>query len=51
MLETFKKLPEKKQISILNAAGLGIELFGEKGLKSVVSELNEAVFERKYYLY
>jgi type I restriction enzyme R subunit len=34
-------------LSILNAAGLGIELFGEKGLKSVVTELNEAVFERK----
>ena len=36
----------KPPLSILNAAGLGIELFGEKGLKDVVSELNEEVFER-----
>jgi len=31
-------------LSILDAAGLGIELFGEEGLKRVVDELNENVF-------
>jgi len=30
-------------LSILNAANLGIELFGEQGLKQVVDELNRAV--------
>jgi len=32
-------------LSILDAAGKGIELFGEEGLKQVVAELNEGVFE------
>lgn len=32
-------------LSILDAAGKGIELFGEEGLKQVVDELNEGVFE------
>lgn len=32
-------------LSILNAAGLGVELFGEKGLKDIIVELNESVFE------
>lgn len=32
-------------LSILNAAGLGIELFGEDGLRSIVEELNENIFE------
>ena len=36
----------KPPLSILNAAGLGIELFGEKGLKDVVDDLNEAVFTK-----
>jgi type I restriction enzyme R subunit len=31
-------------LSILDAAGKGIELFGEEGLKQVVDELNEGVF-------
>ncbi len=31
-------------LSILNAAELGIELFGEKGLKEIIGEMNEAVF-------
>ena len=31
-------------LSILNAAGLGVELFGEKGLKAVVNDMNESVF-------
>jgi type I restriction enzyme R subunit len=30
-------------LSILNAAGLGMELFGEQGLKDVVDELNQSV--------
>ncbi|MFZ4438816.1 MAG: DEAD/DEAH box helicase family protein [Syntrophales bacterium] len=32
-------------LSILNAAGIGVELFGEKGLKEVVDDLNETVFK------
>ncbi len=31
-------------LSILNAANLGIELFGEQGLKKVVDEMNETLF-------
>jgi type I restriction enzyme R subunit len=31
-------------LSILNAAGKGIELFGEQGLREIVAELNESVF-------
>lgn len=34
-------------LSILNAAELGIELFGERGLKEIIEELNESVFLRK----
>ena len=30
-------------LSILNAANVGIELFGEQGLKHVVEELNQSV--------
>jgi len=37
----------KPPLSILNAAGRGIELFGEKGLKQVVNEMNESVFKQK----
>ncbi|MBI5605718.1 MAG: restriction endonuclease subunit R, partial [Deltaproteobacteria bacterium] len=31
-------------LSILNAAGLGVELFGEKGLKEIIEDMNESVF-------
>jgi len=31
-------------LSILNAAGMGVELFGEEGLKAIVNDLNESVF-------
>ena len=34
-------------LSILNAAGLGVELFGEKGLKEIISDMNASVFQRK----
>jgi len=34
-------------LSILNAGGLGIELFGEQGLKNVVADLNLSVFQQK----
>lgn len=37
----------KPPLSVLNAAGLGIELFGETGLKQVVDEMNESVFQQK----
>lgn len=34
-------------LSILNSAGLGVELFGEKGLKAVIEDMNESIFIRK----
>ncbi|EIM62760.1 type I restriction endonuclease subunit R [Desulfobacter postgatei] len=34
----------KPPLSILNAAGIGIELFGEKGLQEIVEDLNNHVF-------
>ncbi|WP_434073568.1 DEAD/DEAH box helicase family protein [Moorella naiadis (nom. illeg.)] len=34
-------------LSILNAAGLGVELFGEKGLKEIIQDMNESVFMKK----
>lgn len=37
----------KPPLSILNAAGLGIELFGEDGLKEVIKEMNESLFPLK----
>lgn len=37
----------KPPLSILNAAGLGIELFGEAGLKEIINEMNESVFAGK----
>jgi type I restriction enzyme R subunit len=37
----------KPPLSVLNAAGRGIELFGEKGLKQVIDEMNESVFRQK----
>jgi type I restriction enzyme R subunit len=33
-------------LSILNAAELGVELFGERGLKEIIQDLNESVFQR-----
>jgi type I restriction enzyme R subunit len=36
----------KPPLSILNAAALGVELFGEKGLQEIVTEMNEAVFRK-----
>ncbi|RJR29960.1 MAG: DEAD/DEAH box helicase [Desulfobacteraceae bacterium] len=33
-------------LSILNAAELGVELFGERGLKEVIADLNESVFKK-----
>jgi len=32
-------------LSILDAAGKGVELFGEEGLRGVIRDLNESVFE------
>lgn len=34
-------------LSILNAAELGVELFGEKGLKAIIQEMNDSVFQKK----
>ena len=34
-------------LSILNAAELGVELFGEKGLKEVIEDMNDSVFKKK----
>jgi len=34
-------------LSILNAAELGIELFGEKGLKEIIDEMNQSVFTKE----
>ena len=34
-------------LSILNAAELGVELFGEKGLKEIIEDMNESVFRKK----
>lgn len=34
-------------LSILNAAGLGVELFGENGLKEIIQDMNESVFIKK----
>ena len=33
-------------LSILNAAGLGVELFGEQKLKDVIQDMNESVFRQ-----
>jgi type I restriction enzyme R subunit len=32
-------------LSVLNAAGLGIELFGERGLGEIINDLNTSVFQ------
>ena len=34
-------------LSVLNAAGLGVELFGESGLKEIISDMNESIFSQK----
>ncbi len=34
-------------LSILNVAELGVELFGEKGLKEIIQDLNDSVFMEK----
>ena len=34
-------------LSILNAAELGVELFGERGLKEIIQDLNDSVFSRR----
>jgi type I restriction enzyme R subunit len=34
-------------LSILNAAELGVELFGEKGLKEIIQDMNESVFVKR----
>jgi type I restriction enzyme R subunit len=34
-------------LSILNAAELGVELFGERGLKEIIQDLNDSVFMKK----
>lgn len=36
----------KPPLSILNAAALGVELFGETGLQEIVTEMNEAIFSK-----
>ncbi len=37
----------KPPLSILNAAQVGIELFGEQGLRTIVEELNSSVFTQR----
>ena len=34
-------------LSILNAANLGVELFGEMGLKEIIQDMNDSVFLKK----
>jgi type I restriction enzyme R subunit len=34
-------------LSILNAAGLGVELFGERGLKDIIEDMNVSIFVKK----
>ena len=34
-------------LSILNAATIGVELFGEKGLKDLIAEMNESIFKQE----
>jgi type I restriction enzyme R subunit len=33
-------------LSVLNAAELGVELFGEKGLKEIIHNMNESIFQK-----
>jgi len=34
-------------LSILNAADVGIELFGEQGLQDIVADMNQSLFARR----
>jgi type I restriction enzyme, R subunit len=34
-------------LSILNAADIGIELFGEQGLEAILTDMNQTLFPRK----
>lgn len=34
-------------LSVLNAAGLGVELFGETGLKQIIDDMNDSIFLQK----
>jgi type I restriction enzyme R subunit len=34
-------------LSILDAAGLGVDLFGEQGLKNIIEDLNDSLFRRE----
>jgi len=34
-------------LSVLNAAGLGVELFGERGLKEIIVDMNDSIFSQK----
>jgi type I restriction enzyme R subunit len=34
-------------LSILNAAGMGVELFGERGLREIINDMNASVFLKK----
>lgn len=34
-------------LSILNAAGLGVDLFGQRGLKDIIEEMNASVFTQR----
>jgi type I restriction enzyme R subunit len=34
-------------LSILNVASLGVELFGERGLKEIIEDMSESVFSSK----
>ena len=33
-------------LSILNAAGIGVELFGEQGLREIIEDINQNVFKK-----
>lgn len=37
----------KPPLSILNAAEMGVELFGEAGLKNIMQDLNDSVFQKQ----
>ena len=34
-------------LSVLNAAEVGVELFGERGLKEIIEDMNESIFQKK----
>ena len=37
----------KPPLSLLNAGGVGVQLFGDEGLKEVVGEMNESLFHKR----